>query len=65
MEWISVKDKLPMDGEDYLCVFEGWDGMFFQRTLTYDVDEKFWDDWNGCQHEGITHYMKLPKPPNN
>ena len=66
MEWISVKDRLPEDYNNYdymLCYFEGWDDMFFQRTLEYDIEEKEWSDHEGNVYNKVTHWMPLPEPP--
>ena len=63
MNWIDLEKELPPNGVDVLCCFIGWDDMVFQRVLSYDEDENYFDDWNGVMHEGITHWTYLPKAP--
>lgn len=57
-KWISVKDRLPEDGEYILFVFKNC--MFFGY---YNKDCEF--HW--CYHtgavNGATHWMSLPPPP--
>lgn len=49
MEWISVEDKLPYDGERVLVFRKG----FFQQLIL----------WDYCDKETYTHWMPLPEPP--
>lgn len=61
-EWISVKDRLPEDGQRILvhldldieiCYFskeDGWKNM--DGGDWYEIDSKY-----------VTHWMTLPKPP--
>jgi len=55
IEWISVKDKLPEEGKDVLCVDSK--GAFigcYREGVWYDIDS--------C---GLrpTHWMPLPETP--
>jgi hypothetical protein len=60
-EWIKVSDELPSDG------FQGftWNG---RQVLAYAIFSKhlnkwFYYDLNGVREVNITHWMPLPKPP--
>ena len=66
MEWISVEDRLPKNGEyeAVLCCFKGWKGMFFQRILEYDFNSDEWIDHEGNICDNVTHWMSLPELPN-
>lgn len=66
IQWISVKDKLPKDGDIVLCCYQG---VYAYRVVS------FWEDIQGLPHFGIpsetdgkgsqpaTHWMPLPEPP--
>lgn len=60
MEWISVKDRLPNDGDPVLIS----DGNLVREGTFLK-----WDGYNSwCQPRGmkeVTHWMPLPKPPLN
>ena len=62
MEWISVKDRLPEDGGDYLVT----DG-FACMVSAFRSKNNEWDFWNikWWSSEQVTHWMPLPKPPSN
>lgn len=67
MEWISVKNKLPLD-ENYVLITDSrevWVGTYensgFRGRKQWGqayVGSSMVDDTK------ITHWMKLPKPPN-
>ena len=60
-EWISVKDRLPENGDTVLC-FMKFGG---QRLLQWDEASSWWlgygsgDDW---QKADVTHWQYLPQP---
>jgi hypothetical protein len=60
-QWISVKDRLPEQDDEAMSVLisgEGWHNYevaYFGPTAWYDK----YDD----VVEGVTHWMPLPKPP--
>ena len=68
MQWISVKDRLPDDGIDVLCVWEY--GYWSGDTPRMSVDRiqhhgqgvrNFQSNYIHC----YTHWMTLPEPPTN
>ena len=76
MEWISVKDKLPEDGQDVL-VYHADDfhitvGCFDSDNVHFYIESdgsKFYTD-SGWETEipwapkgNVTHWMPLPLPP--
>ena len=71
MEWISVKDKMPSEGQTVLCyrkiIVTGW---YCENYCPYEKKRKGWHcDWSGIERHTfktypITHWMPLPEPPN-
>lgn len=58
-QWISVKDRLPRDGENVLC-YTRW-GF---AVLQFDAEYHFWIDSNDCHSDShILYWMPLPEPP--
>lgn len=70
--WISVKDRLPEDGDSYLVVVkEKYD---HEPEWRYHVDvasnygdyiDGYWDtfnDWKEGQEVHVTHWMPIPLP---
>lgn len=60
-EWISVKDRLPNYGDDCLIYINKeihfahyWQDDFYQPYTSYN---------SRYIKKNITHYMPLPKPP--
>lgn len=75
MEWISIKETLPGEGEWVLCV-DKYGRMFTAEHTTqscyyapYSLDEpgyrSAWDSWHCCGSEPgePTHWMRLPAQP--
>ena len=64
-EWISVKDRLPERGQAVLCYRGDFRGDMM-NTYVY-LGSGNWEDDYGyrgtAEHEGITHWMPLPKAP--
>lgn len=69
--WISVKDRLPSEEEvertkfGFLCYIEGFfimpDGF---AILPYNKETKaFWSLYNNRAIDNVTHWMPLPKAP--
>lgn len=59
VNWVSVKDNLPHDHEEYL-LFKKEENFCYIGHI--DIN-KNWFDADGCTLEGITHWMPLPNPP--
>ena len=63
-EWISVKDRLPKNGQDILAY--SINGEKETRIVPANYDHDVWYDciFNHVMHNGcITHWMPLPDPP--
>lgn len=66
MEWISVKDKLPFEGQSILT----WDGHVIGKGDFYCHKLKKWRMYEYGDGEvidvpnPITHWALLPDPPN-
>ena len=54
-EWISVKDRLPEQGEEAICIAADGDMMIGKYTE--------WGWMFPCYFENLTHWMPLPEPP--
>lgn len=61
MKWISVKDKLPNDG-DYIAIYAP--SLDVDCPLLFPVRYKT-GNWGVVKYwaEAITHWMILPDPP--
>lgn len=72
-EWISVKDRLPIEESDnfvsYACVdvIAHRDGEVFPAEFSVGRVPKFWGDFSVEGYvkpeKCITHWMPLPDPP--
>ena len=58
--WISVKDKLPEEDDNYLVYGASYLGSIINGSDYFDVEL---GDWWEHPHDQITHWMSLPKPP--
>ena len=59
-QWISVKDRLPEQKGDYLCVCESGEisvGYFSKWIIGYGFETQ--EVGQGL----VTHWMPLPDPP--
>ena len=54
-EWISVKDRLPEQGEEAICIAADGDMMIGKYTE--------WGWLFPCYFEDLTHWMPLPPAP--
>lgn len=61
-KWISVKDRLPDEFAQYLCIvirpISG--GIYVRETMVLWCD---YDHSWGCDNVIVTHWMPLPEPP--
>lgn len=71
MEWISIKDRLPLKNTSVICALK-IDGEKFSWELDYCCEsfgqDGFWLNENGGEYESdyteyVTHWMPLPDPP--
>lgn len=66
-EWVSVKDRLPEEGEYVLCVLKGFNYGGKIQVCKFVPADKFKDKpyfehfRNGFP--SVTHWMPLPEPP--
>jgi hypothetical protein len=71
MEWIKVEDKLPIEETKVLlCFGEPFFGKIVHEIECgcYDEESKkffFWLNDKEVKGYGVTHWMPLPKVPNN
>ncbi len=63
LEWISVNDRLPEDVSDVLFFHVNY-GILYGY---YYAGHKSWnsDGWEYHDKKCVTHWMKLPEPPNS
>jgi hypothetical protein len=65
-EWVSVKDRLPTDGREYLIAYtfgsDGW--MKFFNTAHFNlVDEHPHFDYEGFHEMRVLFWMEIPPLP--
>lgn len=58
-EWISVKDRLPEEGQEVICFCAG------NLTNVYTWTGEGWEDSYGYYEDDdiISHWMPMPEPP--
>jgi hypothetical protein len=68
MEWISVKDHLPPYLKKVIIFFRGKEARKFSPKGVdfgaWYTKQYGWLHSDGCQAEGVTHWMEMPEPPN-
>ena len=68
LNWISVSEQLPDKDDSYLC-YDKYQGMI--RVLCYNIYYNCWDDeygddvYTSSVGGQVTHWMSLPKRPEN
>lgn len=71
-EWVSVKDRLPEDGDAYIVAGkkrnpgEPWEYFTDIAASNGRYIDGFWDtfnDWIEGNEVHITHWMNFPDPP--
>lgn len=58
-KWISVKDRLPKEGEEVIAFYTSWKHKY-QQVAMFESGEFI--DLGGCALSP-THWMELPPPP--
>ena len=65
--WIRVEERKPDKGEYVLCINDERQSVCTFDSAPNKSEPKFYlndrDYWS--EHEGVTHWQKLPQPPNN
>ncbi len=67
-DWISVKDRLPENGEEVLCWYEYFRYGDYNRLFqTYGIGYQFNGHWGGEVAQGrqarVIAWQPLPEPP--
>lgn len=68
-QWISVKDRLPEDGEHVLIWYEYFRyGSYNRMYTTYEIAYQYNGHWSGAgdslgQKARVFAWMPLPEPP--
>ncbi len=71
-EWISVKDRLPEVYERVLCILNGEQIVLQLEKESPAFEESFkeflywhepFDEYMQIEWHEVTHWMPLPKPP--
>lgn len=67
-QWISVKDRLPEDGENVLIWYEYFRyGSYNRMYKTYEIAYQYDGFWSGVNPLGqkarVFAWMPLPEPP--
>lgn len=58
-EWISVKERLPEEGEDVLAYLG--EGIF---GICWLLKDGYWETRDSFLYpDDVTHWMPLPEPP--
>ncbi len=65
--WIRVEERKPDKGEYVLCINDERQSVCTFDSAPNNSEPKFYlndrDYWS--EHEGVTHWQKLPQQPNN
>lgn len=59
--WISVKDRLPEEGEDVVIIVRT--GVPYWYHVAYLKHGRWMRDSGRCIYDAVTHWMPLPEPP--
>ena len=68
-EWIRAKDKMPDNGERLLCYIQNRNYKWIQTGICdyteceWFVDDNDLDAVELGEGEKVTHWMKMPDPP--
>ena len=76
-KWISVKDRLPEDGQEVLVISHGWDERLvyigehtriesetsWLTGITSKASDWLLQGWSYLREPQVTHWMPLPELP--
>jgi len=63
-DWISVKDRLPENDDNYLILFEYGRYRFNERVIVgFYSNNKWCVSGHSNNLDTVTHWMPLPEPP--
>lgn len=77
MEWISVKDRLPEEGQEVLVISHGWEGRLvyigehtriesetsWLTGITSKASDWLLQGWSYLREPQVTHWMPFPELP--
>lgn len=62
-EWVSVEDRLPRVGGNYICAVQDKNGGKWTIPSEWNLEMKTWFGAFGEIKNKVTHWMPLPAPP--
>ena len=62
-EWVSVKERLPRVGGDFICAVQDKNGGIWIIPAEWNLEMKTWFGAFGEIKNKVTHWMPLPTPP--
>lgn len=63
MEWISVKDSMPDNGEVIVYAPDGTNQIKELVISANCIGNRFYTGYYSNSISGVTHWMPLPNPP--
>lgn len=61
-EWVSVEERLPRVGGNYICAVQDKNGYAWTITAEWSLEMKTWFGAFGEIKNKVTHWMYLPEP---
>lgn len=62
-EWVSVEERLPRVGGNYICAVQDKNGGTWTIPAEWNLEMKTWFGAFGEIKNKVTHWMPLPEPP--
>ena len=62
-EWVSVAERLPRVGGNYICAVQDKNGGTWTIPAEWNLEMKTWFGAFGEIKNKVTHWMPLPEPP--
>ena len=62
-EWVSVEERLPRVGGNYICAVQDKNGGTWTIPAEWNLEMKTWFGAFGEIKNKVTHWMLLPAPP--